>query len=85
MTSHSTFSTNRHGRFRICDLLRRLFERKVEGDLAEGSVGGEGCAVDASLIRVDVNRQTGGEALPPDANNHVVRAYLTSLDIGQRR
>lgn len=64
MTSHSTFSTNRHGRFRNCDLLRRLFERKVEGGLAEGSVGGEG-AVDASLIRVDGDRQTGGEGLPP--------------------
>jgi len=33
---HSTFSKNRHGRFRDSDLLRRLFEITVERCLAEG-------------------------------------------------
>ena len=47
---HSTFSKNRHGRFRDCDLLRRLFETTVERCMAEGLVGGEGLGVDASLI-----------------------------------
>ena len=39
---HSTFSRNRHGRFRQSDILRRLFESVVERCLAEGLVGGEG-------------------------------------------
>ena len=51
---HSTFSKNRHGRFRDSDLLRQLFEMTVERCMAEGLVGGEGFAVDASLIRADV-------------------------------
>jgi transposase len=80
---HSTFSKNRHGRFRDSDLLRKLFETTVERCMAEGLVGGEGFAVDASLIRADANRQTGGpgsEGLPPDADNRAVREYLAVLD-----
>ena len=80
---HSTFSKNRHGRFRDSDLLRRLFETTVERCTAEGLVGGEGFAVDASLIRADANRQSGGpgsEGLPAHADNHAVREYLAVLD-----
>jgi transposase len=55
---HSTFSKNRHGRFRDSDLLRRLFETALQRCLAEGLVGGEGFAVDASLIRADVSERT---------------------------
>jgi len=55
---HSTFSKNRHGRFRDSDLLRRLFETTVERCIAEGLVGGEGFAIDASLIRADVSERT---------------------------
>lgn len=80
---HSTFSKNRHGRFRDSDLLRKLFETTVARCMAEGLVGGEGFAVDASLIRADANRQSGGpgsEGLPPDANNRAVREYLAVLD-----
>ena len=50
---HSTFSKNRHGRFRDSDLLRALFETTVRRCIEEGLVGGEGFAVDASLIRAD--------------------------------
>ena len=80
---HSTFSKNRHGRFRDSDLLRRLFETTVARCMAEGLVGGEGFAVDASLIRADANRQTGGpgsEGLAPDAGSRAVREYLAVLD-----
>ena len=49
---HSTFSKNRHGRFRDSDLLRQLFEMTVARCMAEGLVGGEGFAVDASLRRL---------------------------------
>jgi transposase len=36
---------------------RRVFERVVEACLAAGMVGGEGFAVDASLIQADANKQ----------------------------
>ena len=71
---HSTFSKNRHGRFRESDLLRRLFETLV---------GGEGFAVDASLIRADANRQNGVEGekgLPPEAASRAIDEYLAVLD-----
>ena len=80
---HSTFSKNRHGRFRDSDLLRRLFEMTVERCMAEGLVGGEGFAVDASLIRADVHRQRsvpGEEGLPTEAVGRAVREYLEVLD-----
>ena len=47
---HSTFSRNRHGRFRQSNILRHVFETVVRRCMAEGLVGGEGFAVDASLI-----------------------------------
>jgi transposase len=41
---HSTFSKNRHGRFRESDLLRKLFETVVARCMKEGIVGGEAFA-----------------------------------------
>jgi transposase len=43
---HSTFSKNRHGRFRDSDVLRHVFETVVRRCMAEGLVSGEGFAVD---------------------------------------
>ena len=77
---HSTFSKNRHGRFRDSDLLRRLFEATVERCMAEGLVGGEGFAVDGSLIRADANRQRGHAELPSEVSSRAVREYLDVLD-----
>ena len=80
---HSTFSKNRHGRFRESDLLRRLFEQVVRRCMDEGLVGGEGFAVDASLIKADASRQTcvpGSEGLPPEATSRAVEEYLAVLD-----
>ena len=54
---HSTFSKNRHGRFRDNDTLRFVFEKVLERCLAEGLVGGEGFAIDASVIKADANRR----------------------------
>ena len=45
---HSTFSKNRHGRFRESDLFRQLFKSVVERCIVEGLVGGERFAVDAT-------------------------------------
>src|SRR6202043_3676621 len=80
---HSTFSKNRHGRFRDSDLLRKLFETVVRRCIDEGLVGGEGFAVDASLIRADVSERTrvyGAAGLPPDAVSRAVAEYLAVLD-----
>src|SRR3954447_21121953 len=80
---HSTFSKNRHGRFRDSDLLRELFETTVRRCIQEGLVGGEAFAVDASMIKADANRERsvpGSEGLPPEANNHAIREYLAVLD-----
>src|SRR5262249_14730651 len=54
---HSAFSRARNERFRESDLFRRVFERVVETCIAAGLVGGEGFAVDASLIVADANKQ----------------------------
>ena len=51
---HSTFSKNRHGRFRDSDLLRHVFESVLSRCMAEGLVKGEGFAIDASIIKADV-------------------------------
>jgi hypothetical protein len=47
----------RNERFREGDVFRRVFERIVETCIAAGLVGGEGFAVDASLIQADANKQ----------------------------
>jgi len=80
---HSTFSKNRHGRFRQSDLLRRVFETVLRRCIREGLVGGEGFAVDASLIKADANRQNGIEGekgLPPQVAGRAVDEYLAVLD-----
>ena len=55
--NHSTFSKNRHGRFRDSDLLRHLFETTVARCIADGLVSGQHFAADTSLIEADVNKQ----------------------------
>ena len=79
---HSTFSKNRHGRFRESDLLRKLFETVVARCMKEGIVGGEAFAVDASMIVADAHRRRGVakvEDLDP-TSNRAVAEYLSVLD-----
>src|SRR4029450_12346451 len=54
---HSTFSKNRHGRFRDSELLRHVFETVVRRCMAEGLGGGEGFAGDGSLMRAARKRE----------------------------
>jgi transposase len=83
---HSTFTKNRHGRFRDSDLLRKLFETTVQRCMEAGLVGGDGFAVDASLIRADANKQrsaAGSEEVDWEAmaaTRRSVREYLDTLD-----
>jgi len=60
---HSTFSVNRHGRFRDSDILRQVFEAVVRACMACGLVKGEGFAVDASVMEANASRYHGK---PPD-------------------
>jgi hypothetical protein len=86
---HSTFSKNRHRRFREADILRRVFETTVRTCMDRGLVGGEGFAADASIIRANANRQnsipggddhdwTGGPG--GEGPSRPVREYLAALD-----
>ena len=80
--NHSTFSKNRHGRFRDSDVLRKLFEDVLRRCMAEGLVGGEGFAVDGSMIVADAHRQRGvadGRGLDPKASR-AVDEYFATLD-----
>jgi len=82
---HSTFSVNRHGRFRASDILRKVFEEVVCGCMTAGLVGGEGFAVDASVIEADASRfqrVKGAEVDWTDAQraSRPVSEYLVALE-----
>lgn len=80
---HSTFSKNRHGRFRNCDLLRQVFEAVLARCIAEGLVGGRLFGADASLIKADASRYSKVQAEDWSAGDTVSRAtqeYLGTLD-----
>ena len=82
---HSTFSVNRHGRFRDSEVLRRVFETVVRGCMVAGLVRGEGFAVDASVIEADASRFHRIEGSEVDwTDEHLasrpVREYLAALD-----
>jgi transposase len=83
---HSAFSRVRHDRFRESDMFRRVFERVVEACIAAGLVGGEGFAVDASLIAADANKQRSiaGSEWNKTRDSHrasrAMKEYLATLD-----
>jgi len=83
---HSVFSRARNERFRESDIFREVFERVVKTCITAGLVGGEGFAVDASLIAADANKQRsvpGSEWQKPSnpgTASRAVREYLATLD-----
>jgi transposase len=83
---HSAFSRARHERFRASDMFRRVFERVVEACIAAGLVGGEGFAVDASLIVADANKQRSvpgsewNKTRDPHGASRAMKEYLATLD-----
>ncbi|MEO1638798.1 MAG: IS1182 family transposase [Pseudomonadota bacterium] len=85
--NHSTFSKNRHGRFRESALLRHLFEKTVTRCIADGLVSGQRLAADASLIEADANKQNSTPkedwdhcAIDPSDAPRAVKEYLDVLD-----
>jgi transposase len=83
---HSTFSKNRHGRFRESDVYRVLFEEVVEQCRQAGIVPGEGFAVDGSFVHGDARRdrrvQTVAAIREANTSTRPVREYLQALDAG---
>ena len=83
---HSTFSKNRHGRFRESETFRHVFESVLSRCMAEGLVGGEGFAIDASVVKADANRARGvpgQEAVDWKVNetsSRAVREYLAAIE-----
>jgi transposase len=82
---HSTFSVNRLGRFRESDILRKVFDEVVCGCMAAGLVGGEGFAVDASVIEANASRfqrVEGAEVdwTPEQRASRPVQEYLSALE-----
>jgi transposase len=83
---HSAFSRARNERFRDSGIFRRVFERVVETCIAADLVGGEGFAVDASLIVADANKQRSipgkewDKHRDPETASRAVKEYLATLD-----
>ncbi|MGP0086369.1 MAG: transposase [Steroidobacteraceae bacterium] len=83
---HSTFSKNRHGRFRESNAFRHVFETVLQRCMREGLVRAEGFAVDASIVKADANRRRGvpsEEGIDwsnPELGTRAVREYLQALE-----
>src|SRR3984893_3708618 len=83
---HSAFSRARNERFRNTDVFRTVFERVVEACIRAGLVGGDGFAVDASLIVADANKQRSipgaewSKELDPKEVSRAAKEYLATLD-----
>lgn len=84
---HSSFSKNRHGRFRDSDVLRHMFETVVADCIEAGLASGQRYAADASIIAADANRQnsTPKEDWAPESIDRedvprAIREYLETLD-----
>lgn len=65
---------------------RRVFEVVLQRCVLEGLVGGEGFAIDASVIKADANRERfvaaadGKKLAEDDSGSRAVREYLDALD-----
>ena len=78
---HSTFSKNRHCRFREAEAFRFVFEQVLKRCMDEGLVGGEGFAVDASVVKADASRQKHHEDDDDDwgGGSRAINEYLDAL------
>jgi transposase len=82
---HSTFSVNRHGRFRDSDVFRQLFEAVVRVCMDARLVKGEGFAIDASVMEANASRYHGqapGEIdwSTPERQTRAIAEFLSSFD-----
>ena len=80
---HSTFSKNRHGRFRQSGVFRKVFEEIVRRCLEAGLVEGRNVAVDGTLVGANASQQSRvpKESLVEAAkHSRTVQEYLTELE-----
>src|SRR3974390_2395799 len=82
---HSTFSVNRHGRFRDSNLFQEVFEAVVRACMEGGLVKGEAFAVDASVMEADASRYHGKapdeiDWSVPERQTRAVAEFLGALD-----
>jgi transposase len=80
---HSTFSKNRHGRFRQSGIFREVFEEIVRRCLAVGLVEGKNLAVDGTIVRADASpaSRVPREQLKEAAQvSRTVEEYSAELD-----
>ena len=82
---HSTFSVNRHGRFRQSDFFRHVFEAVVRACMDAGLVKGQGFAVDASVMEADASRYRGvppeeADWSAPERQTRAVAEFLGAID-----
>ena len=80
---HSTFSKNRHGRFRQSGLFREVFEEIVCRCLKEGLVEGKNLAVDGTMIKADASQASRVPRAQLKAAAQVAKTaaeYLTELE-----
>src|SRR6266852_5110850 len=83
LPDHSTFSKNRHGRFRQSGLFREVFEEIVRRCLDAGLVEGRNLAVDGTLVAANASQQSRvpREQLAEVAQvSRTVRQYLAELE-----
>src|SRR6187399_1254515 len=86
LPDHSAFSRARNERFRDNDIFRQVFERVVQACIAANLVGGQGFAVDASLIAADANKRRSipgrewNKDRDPEQASRAVKEYLATLD-----
>ncbi len=88
---HSTFFKNRRGRFRESDTFRHVFETVLRRCMREGLVGGEGFAIDASVVKADAARSSGipgatmdQQAMGPAQASRAAREYLEGIEAESR-
>jgi len=80
---HSTFSKNRHGRFRQSGVFRKVFEEIVRRCLEAGFVEGRNLAVDGTLVGANASQQSRvpRERLVEVAKlSRTVQEYLADLE-----
>jgi transposase len=78
---HSTFSKNRHGRFRQSGVFRKVFEEIVQRCLDAGLVEGRNLAVDGTLVGANASQgsRVPQERLAEKAQvSRTVQEYLTN-------
>ena len=80
---HSTFSKNRHGRFRQAGVFREVFEEIVRRCMAAGVVEGRHLTVDGTMVQANASphRRVAREPRPEVAQvSRTVPEYLADLE-----